>query len=308
MIVRTDSEGEEIWRRIYTNDEDITLALFGTVVETPDGGFAMGQYTGAYNVRLSRVSSEGDFIWTTLYHVGGGQYSSYSLILMEDFGYVLGGFSGVGDWLVRTEPDSLSEIAWDLQVSEETHDFGEVTLDSTVTWELTLTNEAEYPVIIQSVTTDSAVFSIEFDDVLTLEPDEEASIPVSFTPTESREYSGSLTVHNKFRDVVVELSGIGVPLSVIEESNLPLEFALYAVYPNPFNDAVQVQYSLPEVAEIKVAVYDLSGREVVTLINGVQTAGAHQTYWNSEGMASGSYVIHLESAGVVRTQKLALIK
>jgi len=311
MIVRTDSEGEEIWRRIFRGgeNEDIRLPTFGVAIETPDGGFALEGYTGwGGNAYLSRVNSEGELIWHTSYYIGGGTTDCYSLLLLDDFSYLLGGFSGVGDWLVRTEPDSLSEIAWDLQVSEEAHDFGEVTLDSTVTWELTLTNEAEYPVIIQSVATDSAAFSVEFDDVLTLEPDEETSIPVTFTPSDSCAYTGALTVHTYWRDIVIVLLGTGIPLSVPEKSNLPLEFVLHGAYPNPFNTNTSICYSLDKPDFVSLTVYDLQGRELAVLQEGNKDAGVHAVSWDASGLASGLYICRLQSNSKTATIKLAMVR
>ena len=55
-------------------------------------------------------------------------------------------------------------------------------------------------------------------------------------------------------------------------------------------------------------VYDLTGHEVEILFSGSQVAGTHQTFWNSQGAATGSYVLCLESSGELRTQKLILIK
>ncbi|MDP8239555.1 MAG: T9SS type A sorting domain-containing protein [Candidatus Hatepunaea meridiana] len=307
MIVRTDSEGEEIWRQIYTNEEEITLGSFNTVVEAPDGGFAMGLYTGGDNVRLSRVNSGGEFIWSALYPVGGGQYRFYSLLLMEDFGYVLGGFAS-GDWLIRTEPDELSESAWDLQASEDDHDFGGVPLDSVQIWELTLTNEGQQPVEVLDITTDSVAFSVEFEDILTLEPDEEASIPLMFTPTDSIAYTGALTIHTYWRDVTVELSGTGVALSAPEEPNVLHEYALYSVYPNPFNLETQISYSLPVPSDIILTIYDIYGRRVQNLISKRHEAGHYQAVWQGEGIPTGMYFLRLEAGDFIQTRKIMLLK
>ena len=100
-------------------------------------------------------------------------------------------------------------------------------------------------------------------------------------------------------------------LTVVEleaASIVPTEFAITSVYPNPFNNTIQIQYSLPEASEIKLSVYDLTGREVEVLFSGGQDAGTHQTLWNSQGAANGTYVLRLESSGKIRTQKMVLIK
>ncbi len=311
MLVRIDAEGEEIWRNIFVDEDDNPiLGSIKALTETPDGGFAFIRDGGNYSARMGRVSNDGELMWTSEYRIGGDSGNrAYSIIMLKDFGYVLGGFTGrIGDWLVRTEPDSLSVSAWDLQADADSLAFEGVPLDSTAVVELTLANEAEYPVYIHDITTDSAAFSVEFEDILTLEPDDEASIPVSFTPTDSLAYSGVLRIHTYWRDVVVELSGTGVLLSAPEEPGIIHEFALYSAYPNPFNSTTNITYSLPTPERITVKIFDLSGQELATLVDGILEAGNHYAYWNALNAPSGIYICRLTAGEVNNGIKLVLLR
>ncbi len=98
---------------------------------------------------------------------------------------------------------------------------------------------------------------------------------------------------------VVELDG---------ESLTPIQFGITAAYPNPFNSSTRISYSLPEASEIKLAMYDLSGRLVETVVNGVKAAGLYTVTINSADLASGLYILQLESGAEVSRQKLTLIK
>ena len=202
---------------------------------------------------------------------------------------------------------------WNLQASEDSHNFGYSPPDSTAVWELMLTNAAEQAVQVLSVTVDSAVFNVEFNDTLTLESDEETSILVTFTPTEPRDYNGRLTVHTERRDLVVTLSGTGVPLSVPEEPNVPREFALHPVYPNPFNSVAQIRYDLPKTTKVALTVYDVTGRKVIRLVDGQRTVGYHNVPWrgvstNGTPVTSGVYFVRLEAGSFVKVNKLTLIR
>ncbi len=307
MLVRIDAQGEEIWRNLLIDDEDnILISSLYAVTETPDGGFACPSY-GGRNVKLTRIDEDGNLIWFTLYEIRYGRV--YSILLMEDFGYLLGGFaSGIADFLIRTEPDSLSVSAWDLQSAEDSLAFEGVPLDSAAVVELTLANEAEYPVYIHDITSDSAAFSVEFEDVFVIEADEEVSIPVTFTPTDSSNYSGTLTVHTKFRNLMVKLSGTGVFLSAPEEPNVIHEFALYSAYPNPFNSTTSISYSLDRDGFVTLRLYDLAGREVANLVNERQSVGYYQTVLNAQDLSSGIYLVRLASGKQCHTQKIVLIK
>jgi hypothetical protein len=89
---------------------------------------------------------------------------------------------------------------------------------------------------------------------------------------------------------------------------LPDEFFLTA-YPNPFNERATISLSLPETGEVRVQVYDVTGRVVTTLRDGVLNAGVHRLEWDATGQASGVYflsVTHTDGEQTVR--KLALVR
>ena len=226
---------------------------------------------------------------------------------MEEFGYLLGGF-GPGDILIRTEPDSLNVLAWDLQSDNDSLAFEGVPIDSTSVIELTLTNEADYPVWIHDIFVDSSTFTVEFEDFFALDAGEEVSIPVTFSPTDSSDYAGILIVHTTFGDVVVKLSGTGTVLSVPEEPKIPLEFELADAFPNPFNNTTIISFSIPEYSEIRLSVYNLTGRLVQELSRGHLNAGQHSVAWNAGSIAAGSYIIRLENGDISKSTEVTLLK
>ena len=92
---------------------------------------------------------------------------------------------------------------------------------------------------------------------------------------------------------------------------LPLvatSFSLDEAYPNPFNPVTTISYGLPEDSEIKLVIFDLNGKEVDQLYNGLQTAGYHQTSWNASSYSSGMYFIQFTTSSFVKTHKLMLVK
>ncbi|NLA39759.1 MAG: T9SS type A sorting domain-containing protein, partial [Methanomicrobiales archaeon] len=99
----------------------------------------------------------------------------------------------------------------------------------------------------------------------------------------------------------------------VSESNLPLHFALHAPYPNPFNPATTVEYSLDRAADYSLSVYDLSGRRLAILYSGFAEPGHYRLSWNAAAFTSGIYFIRLEAksdnaAARLATQKVVLIK
>jgi hypothetical protein len=82
------------------------------------------------------------------------------------------------------------------------------------------------------------------------------------------------------------------PTSVADAApGIPDAFTLLPPYPNPFNPAVTVQWSLPEESHVRLTVVDLIGREIATLREGTMAAGSHTARWEPRGMASGVYYL-----------------
>ena len=97
----------------------------------------------------------------------------------------------------------------------------------------------------------------------------------------------------------------------VEENPLnlkPLTFCLYPPYPNPFNNTVFLEMQIPVSGNLRLSVYDITGREVATLVNGHLSLGQHSVVWDADDLSSGVYFVRLETGDFTQTQKLLLIK
>jgi len=83
---------------------------------------------------------------------------------------------------------------------------------------------------------------------------------------------------------------------------------LSVAYPNPFNPATRVDYTVTRRARVRLAVYDVSGRRVAVLVDRVRTPGTYTAEWEAAGAASGVYFIRLESDAHRITRKAVLLK
>ena len=84
-------------------------------------------------------------------------------------------------------------------------------------------------------------------------------------------------------------------------------------HPNPFNPATTFRYVLPGRGHARLAIFDVRGREVAVLVDGLQTAGEHAVEWNGRSgrgyaVPSGVYLARLEADGEIRTRKIVLAR
>jgi len=89
---------------------------------------------------------------------------------------------------------------------------------------------------------------------------------------------------------------------------LPEAYQLYRNYPNPFNPGTTIRYDLPRNTRVRLAVYDITGREVALLRDGLQQAGRHEVQWNGALFASGVYMIKMQTDEWSQVNKMMLIK
>lgn len=90
-------------------------------------------------------------------------------------------------------------------------------------------------------------------------------------------------------------------------------FALQGNEPNPFKSRTAIQFTLPETADVSLAVYDILGRRVATLADGSHAAGSYTAYWDGrsaagEPLASGVYFYRLEAGSSVHVRRMTLVR
>ena len=96
------------------------------------------------------------------------------------------------------------------------------------------------------------------------------------------------------------------------KSTIPTTFTLHPAYPNPFNPVTTISYAIPMVgtrhAAVSLQIYDIAGRFVETLVDGILEQGHHTVQWNASGFSSGVYFVRLEAGTFSQSQKLILLK
>jgi hypothetical protein len=90
--------------------------------------------------------------------------------------------------------------------------------------------------------------------------------------------------------------------------SLPKRLILFQNYPNPFNARTTIRFVLPQSQDVDLAIYDLLGRQVETLLDEHMQAGTHTVTFDASVLSSGVYFYRLLAGDVVETKRMVLLK
>ena len=99
-----------------------------------------------------------------------------------------------------------------------------------------------------------------------------------------------------------------ISLTNTEDELVIEEFALHQNFPNPFNPSTVITFDVKNVQDVKVQVFDLSGRLVKTLVNNKTSPGRHQVVFDASTLSSGVYLLRMQAGYFIDTKKITLIK
>lgn len=124
-------------------------------------------------------------------------------------------------------------------------------------------------------------------------------IPGGFYPT-------TVTTSKLF--ALTDSMGCVVTSTGNQNINLPSSYNLSQNYPNPFNPTTRIMYSIPKMGLVKLRIFDILGKEVMTLVNEIKTAGDYGIDFDGRSLSSGIYFYKLEAGDFVATKKMMLVK
>lgn len=104
--------------------------------------------------------------------------------------------------------------------------------------------------------------------------------------------------------------GVGNKSPTLERlpSAPPSGYDLGANHPNPFGGLTQIRYGLPQAGHVRLDVFDLLGRRVATLVDGVQAAGRYEATFDGSGLGDGVYLYRMASGTFVETRRMVLAR
>ncbi|HEY3295177.1 MAG TPA: T9SS type A sorting domain-containing protein [bacterium] len=292
-IVRADSAGNILW------DHSIPDATLNSIIATPDGGFvAAGMYSPGFSVSffLMKVNAAGDTLWTRHhYFLLGG--SATAVLQTPQHGFIMAGKAFIPD---TTQPafgavaatDSMGQLLWwrtyddpEFISMKPCAEGGYILLSD----RLVRINEDGDTLWTKALSSDT----YSYKDVV--QTADSGYVVGGYSGTE---WGGSAELTKFSRE------GLATDPSFILH---PYAFILSA-YPNPFNPGTTLSFALSKAGRTSIVVYDITGREVQTLINETLTAGEHTLPFDGSALPSGIYFARVNSGESIATQKLLLLK
>lgn len=121
-------------------------------------------------------------------------------------------------------------------------------------------------------------------------------------------FDGTVIVSTDDGSVYVLPGDAGSVVSNDTPSELPTSYSLGQNYPNPFNPETVIGFEVPQASEVRVVVYDMLGRVVQVLHEGMARAGKHEVVFDAQNVPSGVYMYRMETNSEVLTRMMTLMK
>ncbi|MFC1800362.1 T9SS type A sorting domain-containing protein [Candidatus Eisenbacteria bacterium] len=323
FVVRTDASGGFLWGAPYGGiDWDEARSISQTF---PDSGFIITGATSSFgaggdDAYLIKIDSDGDTLWTRTYGGAGSDYGFEAHQTFPDSGYVMVGHTssfGAGNsdiYLVKTDQDGDS--LW-------TTTFG----GSSVEYGYSVQQTSPEPGYIVSGTTRS--FGAGNFDAYVIKTDAVGG-PIWTKTYGGTEYDDGYSVCQTAPDSGYVVAGSTrsfgagiydifvvktepVLAGVVEKPAGETGLMLSGGEPNPFNDQTLIRYRLGERSRVTIAVHNVLGRKVATLVDAVQSQGTHAVTWDgrdSRGgrLAPGIYFCSIQANDLSATRKVVLMR
>ena len=278
-----------------------------------------------------------------------GDYNTNMMIDIEDiyqfisnweneiYAYELGPFRGTIPY-VHVVPDSnynyqdmgVFAMMWNWSHSNNTMSFANYEDDG-----LPITLEAEHDSLYLNIPSDLSVYQVQIqykpgsffigaldkeDRLFLTHQEQELGVYTIMAQPGQKQLVIPIQISGKDADISISYKGItgqgelaGQMTKSMTIANVPDEFVLYPNYPNPFNPSTKIDYGLPKEASVQLVIFDILGREVVTLVDGIQKSGYRSVLWNGAdaygiNVSAGMYFYLLQAGDFRQINKMILLK
>lgn len=121
-------------------------------------------------------------------------------------------------------------------------------------------------------------------------------------------YADQIQAKEFFRSIILDFFGEETGMLTEHEVIKNPDFKLYQNYPNPFNPVTRISFWLNSEENIRLSVFDISGKEISVLAEGIYKEGQHSIKYDASGLSAGLYIYRLQTGKGILSRKLVLVK
>ncbi len=333
VLIKYTPEGTEQWVKNYNGTASGDDKAWGIVVDNSDNIYITGSsYSGnaKMDIVTRKYSSAGNVLWTSRFNgTENRDDNAFGMVVDNITGslYVIGTtyVPGHGKDIVTIKYNYTSgETLWNRTYDGSGH-------SDDVPYAITMSRSITNPHVFVTGTTrhgnssqqeDIVVISYSntgetlFTNIINGNADlDDASFGIVVDEDDNFFISGYIGVQGAMDALVPSHDIITVKYIKLEllgiiknENSNPESFKLYQNYPNPFNPVTNIKFDIAEESNVKLSVYDISGKEVGVLIDNKMNAGSYEVSFSSRNLASGIYFFSLNTGSYSEIRKMMLIK
>lgn len=201
-----------------------------------------------------------------------------------------------------------------IQADTDSLEFESISIDTTSTMSVFVTNVGQATLHITEVTSDNVNFTVNNNPV-SIAPSQTSEVEITFAPVSAGEKSGNITIKsNDPNRPELDIAVTGVATDSVGIGDiLPRITKLIGNYPNPFNPSTVIEFSLEKEMFVNLSIYNIKGEKISTIINSKMSAGNHKINWNGldgsrRGLSAGIYFYSMKTPHYNKVKRMLLIK
>lgn len=332
MVVKLSYSGNVIWKKVYRFNMPSTNYYPSSeprkIIPMTDGGFVIVGSTNAYvqtesDIVVFRVAANGNLMWSNTY--GNTGFLEYGNSVVSDGNNLtIAGYrkrsttspdallmkipvaGGAPLWTRIWDPASTSEAGFDLVRSTTgAVDGFAITGDAIRT-----SNDA----FLWRTNNDGNIVGGDCNNSVGMQyytnPHKLDSFALVKVKLNEKEFNPLVATPQIANDTLC-IGTAAAPEESIHDNINETEVTDYSLaqnYPNPFNPVTSIKFDIPKDGLVKIRIYDITGKEVHTLINEFKSAGRHKAEFNAGSLSTGVYYYKIESGNFTDIKKMILIK
>ncbi len=318
LTIKYNASGDTLWKAWYNSPQNSADLAYSLAVDKNGNVYVTGASVGPgvnYDYTTVKYDSSGILQWASRYNgSGNGDDFSYDIAVDTNGNSYVIGYSRVNPGLydyvtIKYAPNGDSLWVRNYDGPANSADYG---------YAIALDND--FNVYVAGYSKGSG----SLDDYATVKYDSSGNQkwvmryngPQSNAVDEARwmivDNEGNVYVTGRSFVGNYDIATVKYSQSIVGIQNIsneiPKDFNLYQNHPNPFNPSTKLKYSVPQITQVTIKVFDVLGSEITTLVNEEKQTGTYEITWYAESLQSGVYFYRLQAGSFVETKKMVLMK